>query len=80
MGNKIVLKHRWRKRTGWESSFVGGMGMLRIRIGERQHRWPDGQENQWKSAIYRGREVVHISRTSQKLSIRGATKNQWVFH
>jgi hypothetical protein len=27
-----------------------GIGRLKIRCGEGQERWPDGHENEWKSA------------------------------
>jgi hypothetical protein len=36
---------------------------FRFRFRERQERWPDGHENEWKSAINMGKNVGSISRT-----------------
>jgi hypothetical protein len=47
---------------GWE---MGVFGILSV---EKQERWPDSHENEWKSATDRGGE--DISRTRQRHGIR----------
>ena len=42
--NKI---DRWRAEKGWERGWSGEWG---IRCGEREGRWPNGDEDEWKSA------------------------------
>ena len=54
-----------------------GMGAFRIRCGERQERWSDGHENEWKSAVVRGVVVVGIFRTCQRPRIGEVPGNQW---
>jgi hypothetical protein len=46
----------------WEGEGMGrGIGgEFRIRWGERQERWPDGNENEWKSATDGGGWGEHL--------------------
>ena len=49
----------------WKEGRIGKrIGM--IRCGERQERWLDGHENEWKSSTVGGEEVKGIFRTRQK--------------
>jgi hypothetical protein len=41
-----------------------GIGGFRIRCGERQDRWLDGLENEWKSSTGKGEEVGVTSGTT----------------
>lgn len=53
--------NRMGKRMG---SRIGG---VRIKFGKRQERWPEGQENEWKSAAGRvGGEMRVLSRKWQR--------------
>ena len=45
---------------GWGGQFI-------IRCSERQKRWPDGHENEWKSAPDYGEEVWGMFRMRQRL-------------
>ena len=55
-----------RKGRGW---------VFRINCGKGQERWPDGHDNEWKSATDGG-EVGGISMMRQRCGIREAPKNQ----
>ena len=59
--NKIVIRSGWRDRRQWVG--FGGVDQFRIRCGEGQEGWPDGHENEWKSATDRVEEVRGISKT-----------------
>ena len=50
---------------------------IRRYTGEGQERWPDGLENEWKSATDRAGEVGDTSRTIQRPGPREMPKNQW---
>ena len=69
--NEIVIRGRWRKGTAWER----GWGGIRIRCGEGQERWPDGHENEWKSATD-GWGLGDIQSKCQRFWIREAPPNQ----
>jgi hypothetical protein len=49
---------------------------FRIRCRGGQERWPDGHENEWKSATDGGEEVGGTSRMRQRLGIGEVPKNQ----
>jgi hypothetical protein len=56
----------------WERGWGGGIGgVFRIWCGEIQGKWPDGHENEWKSAagVGVGVGVVGTSRTFQRTEI-----------
>jgi hypothetical protein len=74
IGNKIVIKGRWRERTVWEmgrAMWCSGPDM------ERNRRWSHRHENEWKSASDSHGEVMGISRTRQGPGMRETPKNQW---
>jgi hypothetical protein len=55
-----------------------GMAEFRIRCGKGQERWPDGYENEWKSATGRDGELGGILRTCQRPGIGGTQKSMSV--
>jgi hypothetical protein len=67
--NKIVIRCRWREETGWKQKWGGKCKGFMIRYGEKQEGWPDGHENEWKSAAGRGEEVAAICKMRQKSGI-----------
>ena len=50
------------KGRNWVEGGVCGEWEVRIRYGEGQERWPDGHENEWKSATDGGGDVEGMSR------------------
>ena len=57
--------HKMAIKRGMEH--VQGNGAFMTMCGERQERWPDGHENEWKSEMDGCEEAGGISRTKQKL-------------
>ena len=58
------------RRIGVEEAGSGsGMG--------RDRRWPEGQENEWKSAVGKSVGVGGISRMCQRLGMGEAPRNQY---
>jgi hypothetical protein len=52
-----------------------GNGRVKIRCGERQERWPEDQENKWKSTAGGG-GVGDIPRTHQRPEMGEAPRSQ----
>jgi len=65
-GNKIVIQGRAREGTGWDSGW-GGNWWVRMSCGEKQARWSEGQENEWKSAAVQSWGWGLISRSPREL-------------
>jgi len=54
---------------------------LRIRCGEGQEGWPDGHENEWKSATDGGREMGgHLQDETETQDKGGAQESLAVTH
>jgi hypothetical protein len=48
LGNKIVIRGRWKERTGRKEGW-GLEWVFRIRCGDGLEEWTDGHEYEWKS-------------------------------
>ena len=69
------MSGRWRTELGGRGNGEGSFGEgLQIICGEGQEEWPEGHENEWKSATDRGWEVGGISR--QRPGTREVPNNQ----
>lgn len=54
-GIKMSLESDGGRELGGRGDKKGNVGEFRNRCGEEKEGWPKGQENEWKTAIDRGR-------------------------
>lgn len=72
LGRGIKKSEKQREEENWVGKDIErGIGdEVKIRCGERKKRWPEGQENEWKSEDVMSGDMEGIS----KMSLRAFTR------